>query len=141
MAVAEGEWQIIHEAPPDTRGPSSPLSATTFWLGVLAVAAVLGGTVAVQLNYALSGRVMTQHCVDVGLCSRIRGTLVSATSSRAFGSFEETILLYGGIVLAVAAMALGWGTQARMDTIRRREQAITGAILGLIAVVLAVAIL
>jgi polar amino acid transport system permease protein len=141
MAVAEGERRIIHEPPPDTRGSSSPLSATTFWLGVLAVAAVLGGTIAVQLNYALSGRVMTRHCLDAGLSLENPGHLGVCNIIEGIRSFEETILLYGGIVLAVTAMALGWGSQARMDTRRRREQAITGAILGLTAVVMAVAIL
>ena len=141
MAVAEGERQIFHETPPDTRGSSSPLSATTFWLGILAVAAVLGGTVLVQLNYALSGRVMTRHCLDVGLSLENPGHLGVCNIVEGLRSFEEAILLYGGIVFAVAAMALGWGTQARMDTRRRREQAITGAILGLTAVVLAVVIL
>jgi polar amino acid transport system permease protein len=141
MAVAEGERRIIHETPPDIRGSSSPLSATTFWLGILAVAAVLGGTILVQLNYALSGRVMTRHCLDVGLSLENPGHLGVCNIVEGLRSFEETILLYGGIVLAVAAMALGWGTQARLDTRRRREQAITGAILGLTAVVLAVVIL
>lgn len=141
MAVAEGERQIVPETPPDIRGSSSPLSATTFWLGILAVAAVLGGTVLVQLNYALSGRVMTQHCLDVGLSLENPGHLGVCNIVEGLRSFEEAILLFGGIVFAVAAMALGWGTQARMDTRRRREQAITGAILGLTAVVLAVVIL
>jgi polar amino acid transport system permease protein len=141
MAVAEGERRIIHEAPPDTRGSSSPLSATTFWLGILALAAVLGGTILVQLNYALSGRVMTQHCLDVGLLLDNPGHLGVCNIVESLRSPEQTILLFAGIVFAVVAMALGWGSQARMDTIRRREQAITGAILGLIAVVLAVAIL
>jgi polar amino acid transport system permease protein len=141
MAVAEGERRIIHQTPPDTRGSSSPLSATTFWLGVLALAAVLGGTILVQLNYALSGRVMTRHCLDVGLSRENPGHLGVCNIVEALRSSEETVLLLGGIVLGVVAMALGWGTQARMDTRRRREQAITGAILGLTAVVLAVVIL
>jgi polar amino acid transport system permease protein len=141
MAVVEGESRILHEAPPDTRGSSSPLSATTFWLGILAVAAVIGGTVLVQLNYALSGRVMTRHCLDVGLSLDNPGHVGVCNIVEGLRSFEETTLLYGGIVLAVVAMALGWGSQARLGTRRRREQAITGAILGLTALVLAVVIL
>src|SRR5688572_25267717 len=141
MAVAEGERRIVHEAPPEIRGSSSPLSATIFWLGILAVAAVLGGTVLVQLNYALSGRVMTQHCLDVGLSNENPGHLGVCNIVEALRSSEETVLLFGGIVLAMVAMALGWGTQARMDTRRRREQAITGAILGLMALVVALVIL
>ena len=141
MAVAEAPRIVVREAPPDTRGSSSPLSATTLWLGIMAVVAVLGGTALVQLNYALSPRVLTQGCRDVGLSLDNPGHVGVCNIVEALRSTEQTILLYGGIALSLAAMALGWGTYKRMDTRRRREQAITGAILGLTALVLAVMLL
>jgi His/Glu/Gln/Arg/opine family amino acid ABC transporter permease subunit len=123
----------VREAPPDTRGPSSPVSATALWLGIIAVAAVLGGTVLVQLDYAVSPRVITQECADVGLTAEITGGLGVCNIVEGLRSALESAFLYGGAALGFAGIALGWGTYKRMDTIRRREQSITGAILGITA--------
>ncbi len=141
MAVVEVETTQVHETPPDTRGSSSPMSATALWLGIVAIVAVIGGTVFVQLNYAASDRVLTQDCIDLGLTADLTGSLAVCNIVEGLRSSEETAFLFGGVLLGVAAMGLGWGTYKRMDTIRRREQAITGAILGLNAVIIAVAIL
>jgi polar amino acid transport system permease protein len=142
MAVAEARAaQVVHEAAPDTRGPSSPLSATTLWLGILAISVALGGTALVQLNYALSGRVLSQNCVELGLSRDNPGHVGVCNIVEGLRSAEETIFLYGGIVLGVGGMALGWGSYKRMDSRRRREQAITGAILGLTATVSALLLL
>jgi len=124
----------ILEAPPDTRGPSSPVSATALGLGIVGLSAVLGGLIFVQLNYALSDRTLTPGCLDLGLTSDIRGSLGICNMVEGIRSPEMTLLLYGGGLLGVAAMGVGWGTYRRMDTRRRREQAVTGAILGLLAV-------
>jgi polar amino acid transport system permease protein len=142
MAEATLEERVpIREAPPDIRGPSSPLSATTLWLGVLAVVAVLGGTTLVQLNYGLSDRVITQDCIELGITPDITGGTGVCNIVEGLRSQTETYFLYGGILLGLAGMALGWGTYKRMDTIRRREQAITGAILGLTALGIALVLL
>ena len=131
----------VREAPPDTRGPSSPVSATALWLGIAAIAAVLGGLVVVQANYALSDRVLTRACVGLGLQRDTTGAVGVCNIVEALRSVEMTVLLYAGIALGVAGMALGWGTYKRMDSRRRREQAVTGAILGLQAVVIAAVLL
>lgn len=141
MAVAEAEPRVVREPPPDTRGPSSPLSATTLWLGMVSIAAVLGGTVLVQLNYAVSDRVLTRNCIDLGLSPDNPGHVGVCNIVEGLGSTEESIALYGGMALAVAGIALGWGTYRRMDSRRRREQAITGAILGTTATALAAVLL
>ena len=47
----------------------------------------------------------------------------------------------GLIVGGIAAIAIGWTTYKRMDTIRRREQAVTGAIVGVISVGIAAVLL
>lgn len=141
MAVAEAPPQVVHDTRPDTRGPSSPLSAATLWLGILSLAVVLGGTMFVQLNYALSGRVLSQSCVDLGLSLDNPGHVGVCNIVEGLRSTEQSILLYGGILLGVGGMVLGWGSYKQMDTRRRREQAITGAILGLTAVGVAIVLL
>jgi polar amino acid transport system permease protein len=139
--VSLEERMPVREAPPDTRGPSSPVSATALWLGIAAIVAVLGGLVLVQANYALSDRVVTRACVDLGLRRDLRGSLGVCNIVEALRSSQMTVLLYAAIALGAAAMALGWGTYKRMDTRRRREQTVTGAILGLQAVILALVLL
>jgi His/Glu/Gln/Arg/opine family amino acid ABC transporter permease subunit len=141
VVTTPAEANVLHEPAPDTRGPSTPASATPFWLGVVALTATLGGTIALQLNYALSPRVLTATCVDLGLTRDITGAVNVCNFVEALRSSAETALLYGGIAVGVAAAALGWGTYRRMDTVRRREQAVTGAILGLEAVAIAVLII
>ena len=137
----EAEAGVHREAPPDTRGPSSPISATALWLGIAAITLVLGGLLVVQLNYALSGRVLSDHCIEVGLTEDITGALGVCNIVEALGSQAMTSFLYAGAALGVVGIVLGFGTYRRMDTLRRREQAITGALLGILAVQIAVVLL
>jgi His/Glu/Gln/Arg/opine family amino acid ABC transporter permease subunit len=141
VATAEPEVGIVREAAPDTRGSSSPVSATALWLGILAITMVLGGLIAVQLNYAISDRVLTAACIDLGLTPDIEGSLGVCNIVEALGSPEMSTLLYAGVVFGLGGIILGYAVYKRMDTIRRREQAVTGAILGIQAVVLAAVIL
>ncbi|HEX6230347.1 MAG TPA: amino acid ABC transporter permease [Actinomycetota bacterium] len=139
--VSLEERMPVREAPPDTRGPSSPVSATALWLGIAAIAAVVGGLVFVQANYALSDRVITRACIELGLQPEATGTLGVCNIVEGLRSSQMTALLYAGIALGVGAMALGWGVYRRMETRRRREQTVTGAILGLQAVFIALVLL
>jgi polar amino acid transport system permease protein len=139
--VSLEERAPIREAAPDIRGPSSPISATALWLGILAVASVLGGTAFVQLNYAFSDRVVTQDCIELGITPDLTGAVGVCSIVEGLRSDAETLFLYGGILLGLGGVALGWGTYKRMDSIRRREQAVTGAILGVTAVGIAVVLL
>ena len=141
MATAEADVGIVREAPPDTRGTSSPVSATTLWLGIVAITLVLGGLVATQLNYGLSDRVLSRNCIDLGLTPDIEGAVGVCNIVEALTSPAMTTFLYGGIVLGLAGIVLGFSVYKRMDTIRRREQAVTGAILGIQAVALAAVLL
>jgi polar amino acid transport system permease protein len=141
MSVAETERVIVVEPPPDTRGPSSPISATALWLGIAAIAAVLGGTLFLQVNYAVSDRVLTPECIQLRLTPDITGALSVCNFVEALRSDAQTLLLYAGIALGIGAMALGWGVAKKMDSFRRREQAVTGAILGVQAIAIALVIL
>jgi polar amino acid transport system permease protein len=139
--VSLEERAPVREAPPDTRGPTSPISATALWLGILALAFVLGGTAFVQINYALSDRVLTQDCIDLGITEDITGATNVCNIVEGLRSDAETFFLYGGILLGLGGIVLGRATYKRMDTLRRREEAVTGAILGLTAVGIAVVLL
>ena len=132
---------LHREPPPDTRGTSSPVSATALWLGIVALALVLGGLLVVQLNFALSDRNLTDFCIEVGLPADITGALGVCNIVEALRSDAMTGFLYGGMALGIAGIALGFGSYRRMDTVRRREQAITGALLGIMAVQIAVVLL
>jgi His/Glu/Gln/Arg/opine family amino acid ABC transporter permease subunit len=129
------------ERPPDTRGPSSPLSRAIVFLGGVALVLVLGGTIAIQVGRAVQGGVLTQGCVDVGLLPKFAGARGVCNIVEALRSPTETVALLGGIALGLVALALGWQTYRTMDTKRRREQAITGAVLGVLAVQVAAVLL
>jgi polar amino acid transport system permease protein len=141
MATTTADHNLVHEPAPDTRGRSSPISAAALWLGIAGLTAVLGGLVFTQLNYALSPRVLTRACVDVGLEPNITGALGVCNIVEALRSSTMSGLFGAAMILGLAGMALGWGTYRRMDTRRRREQAVTGAILGLQAVGVTVVLL
>ncbi len=137
----EAEAGVHRDPQPDTRGPSSPVSATALGLGIAGITLVLGGLLAVQLNYAFSDRVLTDHCREVGIPRDLTGALGVCNIVEALRAQEMTALLYAGVTLGLAAIALGFGTYRRMDSVRRREQAVTGALLGILAVQCAVVLL
>ena len=83
-----------------------------------------------QVNYALSDRVLTQNCIDQEISLRTTVRSASATSSRRSRTPSRSGALYLGIGLGAVALVLGAATYRRMDTKRRRDDAITGAVLG-----------
>ncbi len=144
MATARPE----SEMPPDTRGPSSPLSGSTLGAGVASLAVVLGGPGVVEIARAISSPPLTAACLGEGLtpyvaasgnhlASGIKGSQGVCNIIEALRSPATTALLALGIGLAVVAIAVGFSTYRRMDTRRRREQCLAGAILGIQAVALA----
>jgi His/Glu/Gln/Arg/opine family amino acid ABC transporter permease subunit len=137
------------ETPPDVRGPTSPLPVSILGLGIAALSLVLGGTVVVQVVWALSGGSLTAECRAAGLtpfvpqsatgpAHGIIGARGVCNIVTAITSPSESVLLALGAVLGAGAIALGFAWSKRMDTKRKREQCITGAVLGIQAVVLAV---
>jgi polar amino acid transport system permease protein len=125
------------DGPPDTRGPSSPLSLTIVSLGAVAISLVLGGTIAIQLGRAIQGGVLTQGCVEVGLLPKFEGARGVCNIVEALRSPVETAFLFGATALGLLGLGLGWRTYRTMDTRRKREQAITGAVLGVLAALVA----
>jgi His/Glu/Gln/Arg/opine family amino acid ABC transporter permease subunit len=127
--------------PPDTRGPTSTLPASILVLGGVALGLLFLGTVAIQVSYALGKGPFTQTCVDQDLQPGTAGADGVCHIVQALLSDAETVVLAGSIVVGLAAVALGLGVYRRMDTRRKREHAITGAVLGIQAVVLAAVVL
>jgi His/Glu/Gln/Arg/opine family amino acid ABC transporter permease subunit len=141
MAVATAEGT----RPPDTRGGTAPLPAGTFASGVLALSMVLGGTILLQIFYALAGGEITPQCVDdlaIGINRELpRGALGICHIMEALRSPAQDVLLYGGIAVGLGSIAAGFGRYKAMPTKRMREQCIAGAVLGIQAVTLAIVIL
>jgi His/Glu/Gln/Arg/opine family amino acid ABC transporter permease subunit len=124
----------IPEAAPDVRGPSAPLPSAVLASGSAALSLVLGGTVLLQLVWAISGGSLTRECVSQGLKPAIVGARGVCNIVSALTSPAESILLVITLLLGVLAIAVGFATYARMDSRRKREQCLTGAVLGIQAV-------
>jgi His/Glu/Gln/Arg/opine family amino acid ABC transporter permease subunit len=132
-------------SPPDVRGGTAPVPAGILAAGAIALLAVTLGTLLVQLGFALSDEGLTPLCRDnlvqgverevvqgaVGVCHIVEG----------LNSPAESVLLYGGVTLALAAIAGGFSQYRRMPSKRMREQCIAGAVLGIQAAFLAAVIL
>lgn len=110
-----------------------------FAAGIASIVSVLGGTIVLQLIYALWGGPVTEQCISEGLePGEIIGALGVCHIVEAVRSQAQTALLIGGIALAVGAIAAGFSNYKRMPTKRQREHCIAGAVLGIQAIALAV---
>src|SRR5690349_17681245 len=145
MATAPARTQTTsEELPPDTRGATAPLPATIYGLGVTALSAALGGTLLIQLWYALFGGALTPECIARGYThynpatqKGIRGAEGVCHIVTALRSVPETIVIVIGIAGGLAAAIIGFWIAGRQDTVRKREHAFSGAVLGLQAVIVA----
>ena len=100
--------------------------------------ASLGGTLAIQLAYALGGSdTVTRECMAEGVQPDLVGALGVCHIIEAFRSRAESVVLLIGLVVGVAAVVTGFAVNGRMPSRRMREQAIAGAVLGIQAVVVA----
>jgi polar amino acid transport system permease protein len=140
MAVTEAS-RVDAEVAPDVRGPTAPLPATIFGLGIAALVIVIGGVLISQLNYALSDRELTQACIDASIAPEDNGAIGVCNIIEALADPVTSWSLYIGSLLGIAARVLGLAFYKRMDSERRRDQAITGAVFGSQAVIIAVALL
>jgi His/Glu/Gln/Arg/opine family amino acid ABC transporter permease subunit len=139
------------QGPPDVRGPTAPLPAGTLAAGIASLVLALGGTFAVQAAYAIWGGPLSKFCRDEGLKSLNPGAPVGSRGLKGaegvchvvegLRSGPETALLLAGLVAGVVAVAVGFTTYRRMDSKRKREQSLAGAILGIQAIALALFVL
>jgi His/Glu/Gln/Arg/opine family amino acid ABC transporter permease subunit len=136
--------QTAAEQPPDTRGPSAPLPATIFGLGITAISAALAGTALVQIWYWINGGPLTPACLAEGLThydpatgNGVKGAEGVCHIVMGLRSPAETALLAVAILTGLVAIVVGFGIAKRQDTVRKREHAIAGAVLGVQAIVAA----
>ena len=140
MAVTEAP-AIEPESAPDVRGPTAPLPASILTLGIASLVVIAGGLLASQVNYAFSDRTLTQDCIDQNISPEDNGAVGVCNIVEALQDPVSSGALYLGIVLGGVAFVVGLTTYRRMDSRRRREQAVTGAVLGVLGIQLAVVIL
>lgn len=137
MAVATP----VRTGPPDVRGPTRPLPLSILAAGAAALVIVLGGTLGLQIVYAVASGPLTPPCVAEGLKPSIEGARGVCHIVEALTSPAQSILLYMGIAIGLGAIIVGFLMYRRMDSKRKREQCITGAVLGIQVVALAILIL
>ena len=129
------------EAPPDVRGPTGPAPVAILATGALSLGLVLVGTLATQVGFAVAGGPLSRDCVAMRLTPDIEGALGVCHIVKALSSPAETAFLYLAIGLGLAAIIAGFGAYRVMDTRRKREHSITGAVLGIQAGAIATALL
>ena len=119
---------------------SAAPAALTLLLGSVGLLGVILGTLALQVYFAAthvppSASVVARFPADApGVKAVCR--IVGALASRA-----ETAILVASLVAGLLAALIGVSVYRRMETRRRRRRCVTGAILGIQAVVLAVFLL
>ncbi len=133
---------VVTETPPDTRGPTSPWPLTLWLVGCVAITLAAFGTFAVQIAWAIQGGSITAECKAAGLQpSTATGTINDARGVcnvvTALMSPAESLVLYLALALGLATLVGGWATYKRMDTRRKRDHAVAGAVLGIQAVIVA----
>jgi His/Glu/Gln/Arg/opine family amino acid ABC transporter permease subunit len=130
------------ETAPDVRGPTSPWPLSIYISGCIAITLAVFGTLILQIAWAIQGGSITPACSAAGLVpthqadkiNDARGVCNMVTALR---SPAETTVLMVSLVLGAAAIAAGWLTYKKMDTRRKRDHAIAGAVLGVQAVLVA----
>ena len=145
MSVREAE----RTGPPDVRGSSAPVPAMTLAAGALSLALVILGSIAIQAAYALRHDPITAECKAKGLehfvpspnpalpGKGIQGSEGICHIVTAARSGAETVVLVLALGLGIGAAVVGFSRYRRMDTRRRRTEALTGAILGVQGIALA----
>jgi polar amino acid transport system permease protein len=145
MAVRQAE----RTGPPDVRGKSAPVPAMTLAAGALSLALVILGSMAIQAAYALRHDPITAECKAKGLehfvpspnaalpGKGIQGSEGICHIVTAARSDAETVVLVLALGLGIGAAVVGFSRYRRMDTRRRRTEALTGAILGVQGIALA----
>ena len=140
MAITESPT-IRSDVAPDVRGPTAPLPAVILTLGIASLVIIAAGIVFSQVNYALSDRVLTRNCIEEEISPEDNGAIGVCNIVEALQDPATSGALYLGIGLGAAALVLGAGTYRRMDSKRRRDDAITGAVLGSQGILLAAFVL
>jgi len=140
MAITESPT-VRSDVAPDVRGPTAPLPAAILALGIASMVIIVAGILFSQVNYALSDRVLTRDCIEEEISPEDNGAVGVCNIVEALQDPVTSVALYLGIGLGAVALVLGAATYRRMDSKRRRDDAITGAVLGSQGILLAVFVL
>jgi His/Glu/Gln/Arg/opine family amino acid ABC transporter permease subunit len=140
MAITESPT-VRSDVAPDVRGPTAPLPAAILALGIASMVIIVAGILFSQVNYALSDRVLTRDCIEEEISPEDNGAVGVCNIVEALQDPVTSGALYLGIGLGAVALVLGAATYRRMDSKRRRDDAITGAVLGSQGILLAVFVL
>jgi polar amino acid transport system permease protein len=131
------ETPTVHrepKGPPDTKGPTALLPMSVYVAGWAALLIVTLGTVLVQVVYGSQGQGVSPQCLAWGVDPTIPGAPGVCHSLEAIRSMAQSVLMAAGSLLAVAAVALGWAIYRKMPSKRQRDEAVGGAVLGILAI-------
>jgi His/Glu/Gln/Arg/opine family amino acid ABC transporter permease subunit len=135
-SAAEARNQLeMRETPEDRRLAS--LANLVLGLGIASIGLALGGTLVIQVAWAISGGPVSQECVRLGLEPQTAGAPGVCNMTEALLSGPQALVLGVAAVLGAAAIALGFGRYRRMPTKGARERALSGAVLGIQGLALA----
>lgn len=136
------------ERPPDTQGAAAPVPAAIFAAGILALVLVIGGSLFIQVLYASTNRELSATCSErltiqlPGEEPKLQngGPTVCHVHDALKSDLQAGVLIAGLITGLVGAVA-GWTRYRKVPTKRQRNHCISGAVLGIQAIILAVVIL
>jgi polar amino acid transport system permease protein len=141
MAIATTPTGIEISEPPDVRGPTAPFPASAFGSGAAALLAALGGSILFLVLGALSTAPVTGYCISQGIIATGPAPITGAKSIcgivTALQSSTYAAILIIGLLLGSFALISGIAAYRRMDTKRKRNEMVAGAVLGGQAVVAA----
>jgi His/Glu/Gln/Arg/opine family amino acid ABC transporter permease subunit len=128
-------------SPPDVRGPTAPMPAATLGAGIASLVIVLGGTLALLAFQGFRNAPLTSFCTGRGIVETGLNPITGARSicgiAEAMRGNAELLILVVGLALGLFAVGVGFTTYRHMDTKRRRNEMLAGAIIGAQAVLLA----
>src|SRR5436190_24343614 len=126
MAVSTAP-KATAEGPPDVRGPTAPIPATIFAVGLVALLVMGLGTVVIQVDYAVVGPPLSHDCISVGIDRLGPDAAGVCHIVEGLRSAEERIVLAVAILLGLVAIAAGFSDYRRVDTRRKRDHPFDGA--------------
>ncbi len=120
--------------PPDVRGPTSALPASTLGAGVAGLALTALGTLTLLVIGGTSTSVPTGYCISQGIVITGSNPITGARSIcgivEAMRSPTDLGILVIGLALGLFAVISGAVSYKKMDSKRKRSEMIAGAVLG-----------
>jgi len=146
------ELPVVAAEAPDTQGTGSRSSSAVLVIGFLSMGGLTAGLVVIQAAFALGPRTVTQRCISRGIIpfqAAIPPALPKGNKGapgmchilEGLMSPAQTAVLVLAIAAGLMAVVVGLATYRRMETRRRRNRTVVGAVFGIQAVVFGAVIL